>query len=64
MADDENNQNTGAGRTLGGGAAEPLPASWRTSTSQPRVGRIGGPSTLVYGTPLSVMPITQEVNVL
>jgi len=35
----------GGGRTLGGGAAEPLPASWANRQSQPRVGRIGGPPT-------------------
>ena len=45
MADDQNN--SGAGRSLGGGAAEPMPASWRTNTSAPRVGRVGGPSTFV-----------------
>lgn len=35
----------GSGRTLGGGAAEPLPASWANRQSNPRIGRIGGPST-------------------
>ncbi|KAG9019864.1 hypothetical protein FRB90_003455 [Tulasnella sp. 427] len=43
MADDSNNPN--AGRSLGGGPAEPLPESWANrGLSNPRVGRIGGSS--------------------
>ena len=41
MSDDSNNTNAG-GRTLGGGASEPLPASWLHPSERPRVGRIGG----------------------
>ncbi|PVF97461.1 SEP-domain-containing protein [Serendipita vermifera] len=41
LGDSANN----GGRTLGGGNAEPLPAAWANRTSQPRIGRIGGPST-------------------
>lgn len=42
MADnDETNNITGGGRTLGGGAAEPLPSSWSRPATAPRVGRIG-----------------------
>ncbi|KAG8935301.1 hypothetical protein FRC01_003052 [Tulasnella sp. 417] len=44
MADDPNNPN--AGRSLGGGSAEPLPEAWANrAASGPRVGRIGGPPT-------------------
>lgn len=38
---DGDNSNTTGGRSLGGGAAEPLPASWARPTQAPRVGRIG-----------------------
>jgi hypothetical protein len=39
----------GGGRSLGGdGTPEPLPAAWANRNSQPRVGRIGGPSTPAY----------------
>lgn len=34
------NDNNG-GNTLGGGPSEPLPPSWASRSSQPRVGRIG-----------------------
>ena len=40
MSDDSNNTAAG-GRTLGGGAAEPLPSSWLRPSERPRVGRIG-----------------------
>ncbi|KAH0580409.1 UBX domain-containing protein 1 [Termitomyces sp. J132] len=40
MSDNDNNI-TGGGRSLGGGSAEPLPASWARPTQTPRVGRIG-----------------------
>lgn len=43
---DDTSGNTGGGRTLGGGAAEPLPTEWTRSNSQaPRIGRIGQPTT-------------------
>lgn len=37
------NDTNNAGRTLGGGSAEPLPTNWsqRSSASASRVGRIG-----------------------
>ncbi|KAG8808900.1 hypothetical protein FRC17_003717 [Serendipita sp. 399] len=36
----------GGGRSLGGnGDPEPLPGAWANRTNQPRMGRIGGPST-------------------
>ncbi|CAG7854867.1 SubName: Full=Related to SHP1-potential regulatory subunit for Glc7p {ECO:0000313/EMBL:CCA75778.1} [Serendipita indica DSM 11827] len=36
----------GGGRSLGGdGDAEPLPAAWANRNTQPRIGRIGGPSS-------------------
>ena len=35
------NNPSGAGRTLGGDPAEPLPESWAQRSSAPRVGRIG-----------------------
>ncbi|KAF9005204.1 hypothetical protein BDQ17DRAFT_1354033 [Cyathus striatus] len=42
MSSDDRNENTqGGGRTLGGAAAEPLPASWASQSSQRRVGRVG-----------------------
>lgn len=37
----DNNENSGAGRSLGGGAAEPLPASWANREGTRRVGRVG-----------------------
>jgi hypothetical protein len=40
MSDDSNNTTAG-GRSLGGGAAEPLPTSWSHPSERPRVGRIG-----------------------
>jgi len=40
MSDSGNNP-TGAGRTLGGDAAEPLPSNWAHPAAAPRVGRIG-----------------------
>lgn len=40
MSDDSNNTTAG-GRSLGGGASEPLPASWLHPAERPRVGRIG-----------------------
>jgi len=46
MPGDDNS--TGAGRTLDGRVAEPLPSTWARSSSTPRVGRIGqwsGPGT-------------------
>jgi len=42
---DDNNTSQAGGRSLGGGAAEPLPSSWTHPTTQPRVGRIGAWST-------------------
>ena len=36
-----NNNSTTGGRSLGGGAAEPLPSSWSHPSERPRVGRIG-----------------------
>jgi len=45
MDSDENNEQaintSSSGRSLGGGAAEPMPASWARPSTQPRVGRIG-----------------------
>ena len=44
----ENIHTLGGGRSLGGnndGAAEPLPEAWANRSTQPRIGRIGGPST-------------------
>ena len=41
MSDDSNNTPAG-GRSLGGGASEPLPTSWLHPSERPRVGRIGG----------------------
>ncbi|KAG6826516.1 hypothetical protein H0H92_015509 [Tricholoma furcatifolium] len=41
MSNDNNNTNTGGGRSLGGGSAEPLPQSWSRPSQAPRVGRIG-----------------------
>ncbi|KAG6885699.1 hypothetical protein C0992_004961 [Termitomyces sp. T32_za158] len=41
MSDGDNSNTTGGGRSLGGGAAEPLPTSWTRPTQAPRVGRIG-----------------------
>ncbi|KAF5375951.1 hypothetical protein D9615_008158 [Tricholomella constricta] len=38
---DDADNSTGSGRTLGGGAAEPMPASWSRPSQAPRVGRIG-----------------------
>ncbi|KIY66496.1 SEP-domain-containing protein [Cylindrobasidium torrendii FP15055 ss-10] len=38
---DDNNENSGAGRSLGGGAAEPLPAGWGNRQGTRRVGRVG-----------------------
>jgi hypothetical protein len=49
-APEEGANTPGGGRTLGGGAAEPLPVSWANRQSQPRIGRIGGPSTAAYVT--------------
>jgi UBX domain-containing protein 1 len=40
MSDDSNNTTAG-GRSLGGGASEPLPTNWLHPTERPRVGRIG-----------------------
>ncbi|GLB42820.1 putative SEP-domain-containing protein [Lyophyllum shimeji] len=37
----DSNNPSGGGRTLGGGAAEPLPSSWARSAEAPRLGRIG-----------------------
>ena len=48
---DDSNSTTAGGRSLGGGAAEPLPASWSRPSERPRVGRIGDWSaryTLLY----------------
>ena len=39
------NNTTRVGRSLGGGAAEPLPSSWLRPSERPRVGRIGDWST-------------------
>ncbi|KAG5645308.1 hypothetical protein DXG03_006497 [Asterophora parasitica] len=44
MADDHDanaGNTTGGGRTLGGGAAQPIPAAWSRPTQAPRVGRVG-----------------------
>ncbi|KAG6887996.1 hypothetical protein C0995_011101 [Termitomyces sp. Mi166 len=41
MSDGNNNNTTEGGRSLGGGASEPLPASWARPTQTTRVGRIG-----------------------
>ncbi|KAF8063475.1 hypothetical protein FPV67DRAFT_246408 [Lyophyllum atratum] len=42
MSDNDNTNNpSGGGRSLGGGAAEPLPSSWSRPAQAPRVGRIG-----------------------
>ncbi|KAF8804185.1 SEP-domain-containing protein [Phlegmacium glaucopus] len=40
MSDDSNNT-TGGGRSLGGGAPQPLPSSWSQPSERPRFGRIG-----------------------
>ena len=40
MSDDTNNTTAG-GRSLRGGASEPLPNSWSQPSERPRVGRIG-----------------------
>jgi len=37
----DNTDDNGGGRTLGGGASEPLPASWARPSQAPRTGRIG-----------------------
>jgi len=43
---DDTTENASGGRTLGGGAAEPLPAEWNRSSSQaPQTGRIGQTTT-------------------
>lgn len=41
LMSDESKNTTGGGRSLGGGAAEPLPSSWSRPSERPRVGRIG-----------------------
>lgn len=42
MANDESDStNSSGGRSLGGGASQPLPASWARPSDRPRVGRIG-----------------------
>ncbi|KAF7334477.1 UBX domain-containing protein 1 [Mycena venus] len=42
MSEDNNESNTGGGRSLGGGpVSEPLPESWLRPADPPRVGRIG-----------------------
>ena len=48
MSDNDNNNITG-GRSLEGGAAEPLAASWARPAQAPRVGRIGDWSGYVDG---------------
>lgn len=38
---DDNNQGSGGGQSLSGGANEPLPSTWSRPSQAPRVGRIG-----------------------
>ena len=50
MSEPADGANPAGGRSLGGGAAEPLPAAWANRQPQARVGRVGAASTAAYAT--------------